>query len=91
MYGELRKDRLMLTLLQTIDGSAKRCQTCLFPTYPHINAIDVAAYNHIDFSNQWVYFLGDVTVHQMYGEFSAILHRAPVGSIVLLSTTLTMS
>ena len=31
-----------------------------------------------DFSDQWVYFLGDVTVRQMYGEFAAWVHGAQV-------------
>ncbi len=28
---------------------------------------------------RWIYFLGDVTVRQIYGEFAAIVHRAQVG------------
>ena len=72
--------------MQDVDGSAERCQTCLFPTYPHISAIDLATYQYMDFSNQWVYFLGDMTMRQMYGEFTAILHRMQVGSNTLVFT-----
>ena len=70
--------------MQAINGSAQRCQTCFFPTYPYVDAIDLAAYTPTDFSNQWVYFLGDVTVRQMYGEFAATVHRSQVGSTALL-------
>ena len=64
--------------MQGLNSSGGHCPTCLFPTYPGINGIDVAAYKQTDFSNQWVYFLGDVTVRQMYGEFAALVHRAQV-------------
>lgn len=70
-------------VLQAINGSAERCRTCFFPTYPYVDAIDLSAYKSTDFSNQWVYFLGDVTVRQMYGEFAAIVHRSQVGSTAL--------
>ena len=69
--------------MQAINGSAERCPTCFFPTYPYIDAIDLAAYKPTDFSNQWVYFLGDVTVRQMYGEFAATVHRSQVSSTAL--------
>ena len=69
--------------MQAINGSAERCRTCFFPTYPYVDAIDLAAYKPTDFSNQWVYFLGDVTVRQMYGEFAATMHRSQVGSTAL--------
>ncbi|CAK0784612.1 hypothetical protein CVIRNUC_007816 [Coccomyxa viridis] len=67
---------------QAINGSAERCRTCFFPTYPYVDAIDLAAYKPTDFSNQWVYFLGDVTVRQMYGEFAATMHRSQLGQDV---------
>ena len=64
--------------MQAINGTAEHCSTCLFPTYPYIKAIDVDDYELMDFSNKWVYFLGDVTVRQMYGELAAIVHKAQV-------------
>ena len=89
MSGDLRRTSIKtLSLMQNVDGSAERCQTCLFPTYPHISAVDLAAYEYMDFSNQWVYFLGDLTVRQMYGEFAAILHRMQVSSSVFIFTSL---
>ena len=66
--------------MQAINGSAERCQTCFFPTYPYVDAIDFNAYKLTDFSNKWVYFLGDVTVRQMYGEFAATVHRSQVST-----------
>lgn len=64
--------------MQVFNGSVEPCSTCFFPTYPGIEAISPAAYKLMDFSNKWVYFFGDVTVRQMYGEFAAIVHRAQV-------------
>lgn len=70
-------------LVQNMNTSGAPCPTCFFPTYPGIDQIDVDAYPQADFSNQWVYFLGDVTVRQMYGEFAAWVHRAQVNHPVL--------
>ena len=66
------------SLMQVFNGSLETCPTCFFPTYPGIEAIKPAAYKLMDFSNKWVYFFGDITVRQMYGEFAAIVHRAQV-------------
>ncbi|KAK9908144.1 hypothetical protein WJX75_003271 [Coccomyxa subellipsoidea] len=33
----------------------------------------------MDFTDTWIYFLGDVTVRQIYGEFAAIVHNAQQG------------
>jgi hypothetical protein len=63
---------------QVISGTAETCPTCLFPTYPYASSIDVAAYPPMDFTDTWIYFLGDVTVRQIYGEFAAIVHNAQV-------------
>lgn len=70
-------------LVQKMNTSGAPCPTCFFPTYPGIDRINVDAYPQADFSNQWVYFLGDVTVRQMYGEFAAWVHRAQVNHPVL--------
>ena len=67
-----------LTSLQELNSSGGPCPTCLFPSYPGINSIDVAAHRHMDFSNQWIYFLGDISIRQMYGKFAALVHRAQV-------------
>ena len=74
------------SVLQAINGSAARCQTCFFPTYPYVDAIDLSAYKPMDFSKQWVYFLGDVTVRQMYGEFTATVHRSQVSNTATLES-----
>jgi hypothetical protein len=69
--------------MQVFNGSVEPCPTCFFPTYPGIEAINLAAYKLMDLSNKWVYFSGDVTVRQMYGEFAAIVHRAQVRRLIL--------
>ncbi len=69
---------------QVISGTAETCATCLFPTYPYASSIDVAAYPTMDFTDRWIYFLGDVTVRQIYGEFAAIVHNAQVRQALTL-------
>ena len=69
---------MMEIALQGLNSSGGHCPTCFLPTYPGLASIDVAAYKQMDFSNQWVYFLGDITIRQMYGEFAALVHRAQV-------------
>lgn len=54
------------------------CKTCFFPAYPRINDIKLDAYKPMDFSNQWVYFHGDSTLRQVYGEFYSIIHKTQV-------------
>lgn len=76
---------------QAINGTAQACATCLFPTYPYINSLDLSAYPSMDFTDRWIYFLGDVTVRQIYGEFAAIVHRAQVIYAILLRTCLNPS
>lgn len=61
-----------------MSGTVELCSNCLFPTYPYASSINVKAYPPMDFSDTWVYFLGDVTVRQIYGEFAAIVHNAQV-------------
>lgn len=63
---------------QGMSGTIERCSNCLFPTYPYASSINVTAYPPMDFSDTWMYFLGDVTVRQIYGEFAAIVHNAQV-------------
>ena len=74
-----------LLALQGLNKSGGHCATCLFPTYPGLESINVAAYKQIDFSNKWVYFLGDISIRQMYGEFAALVHRAQVRQSPTLS------
>ena len=69
---------------QVISGTAETCATCLFPSYPYASSIDVAAYPTMDFTDRWIYFLGDVTVRQIYGEFAAIVHNAQVRQALTL-------
>ena len=64
--------------LQGSNKTGGHCTTCLFPTYPGLESIDVATYKQMDFSDKWVYFLGDISIRQMYGEFAALVHRAQV-------------
>lgn len=59
---------------QTPEGVAP-CKTCFFPTYPGINSLELAKYPAQDFTNQWIYFSGDSTLRQVYGEFYGIIHR----------------
>ncbi len=68
---------------QTPEGVAP-CKTCFFPTYPGINSLDLAKYPAQDFTNQWIYFSGDSTLRQVYGEFYGIIHRTQVCACSLL-------
>ncbi len=54
------------------------CKTCFFPTYPDIQSLDLTKYKPVDFTNQWIYFAGDSTLRQVYGEFYGIIHRTQV-------------
>lgn len=67
---------------QGMSGTVERCSSCLFPTYPYASSINVTAHPPMDFSDTWVYFLGDVSVRQIYGEFAAIVHNAQLGKAV---------
>lgn len=62
---------------QTPEGVAP-CKTCFFPTYPDIQSLDLTKYKPVDFTNQWIYFAGDSTLRQVYGEFYGIIHRTQV-------------
>ncbi len=68
---------------QTPEGVAP-CKTCFFPTFPGINSLDLAKYPAQDFTNQWIYFSGDSTLRQVYGEFYGIIHRTQVCACRLL-------
>lgn len=46
--------------------------------YPRINGINISAYNPMDFSKQWIYFHGDSTLRQVYGEFYSVVHKTQV-------------
>lgn len=54
------------------------CKTCFFPTYPGINSLDLTNHQAQDFTNQWIYFSGDSTLRQVYGEFYGIIHQTQV-------------
>lgn len=54
------------------------CKTCFYPTYPSLSDFDLAAYKPMDFSKQWIYFHGDSTLRQVYGEFYGIIHKTQV-------------
>lgn len=55
------------------------CKTCFFPTYPHVADLDLAKYPKADFTDKWIYFAGDSTLRQFFGEFYGIIHRTQVG------------
>ena len=64
---------------RAFDGTALACKTCLFP-----NSAATASSTHqpgmtLDFSDKWIYFLGDVTLRQVYGELAAAVVNAEVG------------
>ena len=65
---------------RSFDGSALACKTCIFP-----NSAATASSTHqpgvtLDFTDKWIYFLGDVTLRQVYGEVAAAVANAQVGS-----------
>lgn len=62
---------------QSLDG-IEPCKTCFFPSYPGINSINLDAYKPMDFTEQWIYFHGDSTLRQVYGEFYGIIHKTQV-------------
>lgn len=68
---------------QTPEG-VPPCKTCFFPTYPVIESLDLSKYKPVDFTNQWIYFAGDSTLRQVYGEFYGIIHRTQVRTLMLL-------
>ena len=62
---------------QSLDGT-EPCKTCFFPAYPGINSLNLDAYKPMDFTEQWIYFHGDSTLRQVYGEFYGIIHKTQV-------------
>lgn len=70
---------------QTPEGIAP-CKTCFFPRYPGINSLDLTNYPAHDFKDQWIYFSGDSTMRQVYGEIYGIVHRTKVcaGSVLMV-------
>lgn len=63
---------------RSFDGSALACKTCIFP-----NSAATASSTHqagmtLDFTDKWIYFLGDVTLRQVYGEVAAAVANAQV-------------
>ena len=62
---------------QSLDG-IEPCKTCFFPSYPGIDSINLDAYKPMDFTEQWIYFHGDSTLRQVYGEFYGIIHKTQV-------------
>lgn len=68
---------------QTPEG-VEPCKSCFFPTYPGLNSFELAKYPAQDFDNQWIYFSGDSTLRQVYGEFYGIIHRTQVCACSLL-------
>lgn len=40
-----------LVPFQAINGTAEGCATCLFPTYPYINSVDVSAFPLMDLTD----------------------------------------
>ena len=64
-------------LERSVDGLPP-CKTCFFPTYPHINNINVSDYKPMDMSHQWFFFHGDSTLRQYWGEFFSFIHKTQV-------------
>ena len=71
---------------RSIDGLPP-CKTCFFPTYPDIDKINVSHYKPLDLSHEWIYFHGDSTLRQVYGEFYSIVHKTQVPDILLRCLT----
>lgn len=68
----------MSPFLEHVPEGVTPCKTCFFPTYPHVESLDLATYRPNDFTNKWIYFSGDSTLRQVYGEFYGIIHRTQV-------------
>ena len=45
------------------------CPTCVFPLYQRVKGINGSALLGLDLTNQWVYFYGDSTTHQLHEQF----------------------
>ena len=56
----------------------KPCKTCFFPSFPGINSINLDAYKPMDFTGEWIYFHGDSTLRQVYGEVRGIIDEKEV-------------
>lgn len=67
-----------LQAYRTPDASTPPCKGCLFPTYPGLTGIQPERVRLLDLRDKWIYFLGDVTLRQMYGEFAALVHTSQV-------------
>ena len=66
----------MTFFLEHIGKGVSNCPTCYFPI---ANSLSPADYEPLDFSNKWVYFAGDSTLRQFYGEFVGVLLQKQVG------------
>ena len=54
------------------------CRTCFFPSFPGINSINLDAHKSMDFTGKWIYFHGDSTLRQVYGEVRGIIEEKEV-------------
>ena len=61
--------------LAHLDKGMSSCHTCYFPANGSMNPSE---YGTIDFSNKWIYFAGDSTLRQVWGQFKAVLEEAQV-------------
>ena len=59
-------------------GQPTSCKTCFVPRVGHNNTLKPADYPKVDLSDNWLYFAGDSTLRQLYGEFYGIIHRSTV-------------
>ena len=59
------------------DVAALACKTCIFPNSDATTSSTQGM--TLDFTDKWIYFLGDVTLRQMYGEVAATVLNAQVG------------
>ena len=61
-------------LAHIAEGSSS-CRSCYFPSQ---SGNVPPSSSPLDLSNKWVYFAGDSTLRQFYGEFYGIIHRTQV-------------
>lgn len=67
-----------LDALHLAYGQPTSCKTCFIPRVGHNNSLNPADYPKVDLSDNWLYFAGDSTLRQLYGEFYGIIHRSQV-------------
>jgi hypothetical protein len=70
------KDCNMSVFLAHVGKGVSSCKSCYFPI---ADSLTPSEYEPLDFTNKWVYFAGDSTLRQFYGEFVGVLLQKQVG------------